>query len=165
MAGETQDHNVYILGAGFSKDAGAPLIHDFLDRAREFFDDPDSALDPHERAQFEAVFKFKREVAKAREKFRIDLDDIEQLFGLVEMSQRLIRIPGHPRRHRISHRQDAPIGTDEYRQTTSGRVWSGTRLRTTSFFHQLRKEGPIRGRQICHRYLHAFCGATLWQIR
>jgi hypothetical protein len=85
----TYDHNVYILGAGFSKDAGAPLVHDFLDRAREFYDDPDSALDPQEREQFERVFRFKSEVAKAREKFRIDLDNIEQLFGLVEMSQRL----------------------------------------------------------------------------
>ena len=89
MTGDIQDHNVYILGAGFSRDAGAPLIHDFLDRACKFFDDPDSALDPQERQQFEQVFKFKREVAKAREKFRIDLDNIEQLFGLVEMSQRL----------------------------------------------------------------------------
>jgi hypothetical protein len=89
MPQDTQDHNVYILGAGFSKDAGAPLIHDFLDKAREFYADPDSALDLQEREQFEQVFKFKREVAKAREKFRIDLDNIEQLFGLVEMSQRL----------------------------------------------------------------------------
>ncbi len=89
MPDNIQDHNVFILGAGFSRDAGAPLIHDFLDRAREFFDDPDSALDPQERQQFEPVFRFKREVAKAREKFRIDLDNIEQLFGLVEMSQRL----------------------------------------------------------------------------
>lgn len=89
MTGNAQDHNVYILGAGFSRDAGAPLIHDFLDRAREFFDNPDSGLDAGERNQFELVFKFKREVAKAREKFRIDLDNIEQLFGLVEMSQRL----------------------------------------------------------------------------
>jgi hypothetical protein len=89
MPDYTQDHNVYILGAGFSRDAGAPLIHDFLDRARELFDNPDSTLDRQEREQFEEVFKFRREVAKAREKFRIDLDDIEQLFGLVEMSQRL----------------------------------------------------------------------------
>jgi hypothetical protein len=89
MGNTILDHNVYILGAGFSRDAGAPLVHDFLDRAREFFDDPDSALDLQEREQFEQVFKFKREVAKAREKFRIDLDNIEQLFGLVEMSQRL----------------------------------------------------------------------------
>ncbi len=97
MAGEIHDHNVFILGAGFSKDAGAPLIHDFLDRAREFFDDPDSDLDPIEREQFDRVFKFKREVAKAREKFQIDLDNIEQLFGLVEMSQRLGSEPSETR--------------------------------------------------------------------
>jgi len=95
--GNIQDHNVYILGAGFSKDAGAPLVHDFLDRARELFDDPDSELDQRERDLFEQVFKFKREVAKAREKFRIDLDNIEQLFGLVEMSQRLGSDPPAPR--------------------------------------------------------------------
>jgi hypothetical protein len=93
MTDNTQDHNVYILGAGFSKDAGAPLVHDFLDRARGFYDDPDLMLDPQERQQFEQVFKFKREIAKAREKFRIDLDNIEQLFGLVEMSQRLASEP------------------------------------------------------------------------
>jgi hypothetical protein len=97
MPDNIQDRNVYILGAGFSKDAGAPLIHDFLDRARELFDDPDSSLDAREREQFEQVFKFKREVAKAREKFRIDLDNIEQLFGLVEMSQRLGTEPPAPR--------------------------------------------------------------------
>jgi hypothetical protein len=49
MPAGLKDHNVYILGAGFSRDAGAPLIHDFLDRAREFFDNPDSALDSQER--------------------------------------------------------------------------------------------------------------------
>lgn len=89
MPDRPKEHNVFILGAGFSKDAGAPLIHDFLDKARELFDDPDSLLDDHERKLFEEVFRFKREVAKAREKFRIDLDNIEELFGLVEMSQRL----------------------------------------------------------------------------
>lgn len=97
MVSEIHDHNVFILGAGFSKDAGAPLIHDFLDRAREFFDDPDSDLDQLEREQFDRVFKFKREVAKAREKFQIDLDNIEQLFGLVEMSQRLGSTPSQTR--------------------------------------------------------------------
>jgi NAD-dependent SIR2 family protein deacetylase len=89
MSNNVSDRNVFILGAGFSRDAGAPLIHDFLDRARGFYDDPEGGLDTHERAQFAEVFRFKREVAKAREKFRIDLDNIEELFGLVEMSQRL----------------------------------------------------------------------------
>jgi len=86
---EASNHNVFILGAGFSREAGAPLIHDFLDMSRELFDDPDSDLDKEERSQFREVFEFKNRVSQAREKFRIDLDNIEQLFGLVEMSHRL----------------------------------------------------------------------------
>lgn len=86
---ETSDRNVFILGAGFSASAGAPVINNFLDVSREIFDDPDSALDDVEKEFFHQVFEFKERVAQAREKFRIDLDNIEQLFGLIEMSHRL----------------------------------------------------------------------------
>jgi NAD-dependent SIR2 family protein deacetylase len=86
---ELSNRNVFILGAGFSAAAGAPVVRDFLDCARQFYDDPSSGLDGHEREHFRKVFEFKRTVAQAREKINIDLDDIEQLFGLVEMSQRL----------------------------------------------------------------------------
>jgi NAD-dependent SIR2 family protein deacetylase len=89
MATEASNRNVFILGAGFSASAGAPVIRDFLARSREFYDDPSSGLDPEERERFSRVFKFRRDMAQAREKVRIDLDDIEQLFGLVEISQRL----------------------------------------------------------------------------
>jgi hypothetical protein len=89
MPAERPDRNVFILGAGFSAGAGAPVIRDFLDVSRELFDDPDSGLDPEERQLFEKVFDFKKKVARAREKFEIDLDNIEELFGLVEMSHRL----------------------------------------------------------------------------
>lgn len=86
------DRNVYILGAGFSASAGVPLIRNFLDRAREFYDDPSSGLLDFERSEFSRVFEFKRRMAQAREKVRIDLDDIEQLFGLAEISYRLKRV-------------------------------------------------------------------------
>lgn len=89
MPAEISDRNVFILGAGFSADAGAPVIRDFLNVSRELFDDPDSGLDPEERQLFQKVFEFKKKVAQAREKFEIDLDNIEELFGLVEMSRRL----------------------------------------------------------------------------
>jgi NAD-dependent SIR2 family protein deacetylase len=39
--------------------------------------------------QFREVFNFRQEMARAREKIDIDLDNIEELFGLVEMSHRL----------------------------------------------------------------------------
>ena len=89
MPNDISDRNVFILGAGFSKSAGAPLIDEFMDVSREIFDDPDSALDNAEKEHFRQVFEFKKRVAQSREKFRIDLDNIEQLFGLIEMSHRL----------------------------------------------------------------------------
>jgi len=86
---EATDRNVYILGAGFSSNAGAPLIHGFLDYSRRLHDQPFSDLDKTERQHFKNAFEFRRKMAQAREKVLIDLDDIEQLFGLVEISQRL----------------------------------------------------------------------------
>jgi NAD-dependent SIR2 family protein deacetylase len=57
--------------------------------AREFYDDPTSGLDAEERKYFRDVFAFKQDMSRAREKMKIDLDNIEHLFGLVEMRQRL----------------------------------------------------------------------------
>lgn len=94
---EATDRNVYILGAGFSADAGAPLIHGFLDFSRRLMDQPSSGLDSLERKHFKSVFRFRREMAESREKVRMDLDDIEQLFGLVEISQRLEARPPETR--------------------------------------------------------------------
>jgi NAD-dependent SIR2 family protein deacetylase len=89
MPTEIPNRNVYILGAGFSAPAGAPLVNDFLDRSRELYDDPRSSMDEAERRQFKQVFDFKRSMSLAREKFLIDLDNIEKLFGLAEISLRL----------------------------------------------------------------------------
>lgn len=91
MPTEVSDRNVFILGAGFSASAGAPLVNDFLDVSREIFDNPGQDLDETERKLFGQVFEFKIRVAQSREKFVIDLDNIEQLFGLIEMSHRLER--------------------------------------------------------------------------
>jgi NAD-dependent SIR2 family protein deacetylase len=89
MARTKPDRNVYILGAGFSAGSGAPLVRSFLDLSREFYDDPRSQMDSDEKKRFENVFAFKRSMGQAREKIRIDLDNIEKLFGLVEISDRL----------------------------------------------------------------------------
>jgi|GEM_PF-421734 len=90
MTDEIKNRNVFILGAGFSVSAGAPLVNNFLDIARELYDDPMSGLNSEERNYFREVFFFKQEMSRAREKMRkIDLDNIEHLFGLVEMRHRL----------------------------------------------------------------------------
>jgi len=84
---EIRDRNVYILGAGFSAPSGTPVIHDFIDRSRIYFDNPSSNLDKMERQHFERFLDFKRRMSQASEKVTIDLDNIEELFGLVEISQ------------------------------------------------------------------------------
>lgn len=81
------------------------MIHDFLDRARNFYDDPAADLSPDERGHFRCVFDFRRKMAHSREKIKIDLDNIEQLFGLIEMSVRLGTAPPDTRReHGLCHR-------------------------------------------------------------
>lgn len=86
---DREDSTVFILGAGASAPAGIPMIRNFLDTSREFFDNPQSQLSEAELQYFNEVFEFRRRMAQAREKISIDLDDIEELFGLVEMTFRL----------------------------------------------------------------------------
>jgi len=88
---------VFILGAGFSRNAGAPLIRDFLDHSRQLYEDPTVDLTDFERDQFQIAFEFKRKMAQAREKIAIDLDNIEKLFGLVDISERLHSSPTETR--------------------------------------------------------------------
>ncbi len=94
---EIADRNVFILGAGFSAAAGIPLIRNFLDRARELKDAPNSNLELFEREHFQNVFDFRRQMAQSREKVIMDLDNIEELFGLVEISTRLGEFPPETR--------------------------------------------------------------------
>jgi NAD-dependent SIR2 family protein deacetylase len=90
---EPTDRTVFLLGAGFSRAAGAPLIHDFLERSRSFLNDPPPGLDALGVEKFRSVFEFKAQMTKAREKINIDLDNVENFFGLVEMSCRLAKAP------------------------------------------------------------------------
>src|SRR6266446_1768838 len=81
--------NVYVLGAGFSADAGAPLMNNFFSQARNLKDDPGSGLAPHERDIFGRVIQYRFELDKALAKVLVDLDNIEQLFGFLEMALQL----------------------------------------------------------------------------
>ena len=81
--------NVYIVGAGFSADAGAPVIQNFFDKAMELWKDPNSALGEEERKIFRRVFDYRKELEIAESRVQIDLDNIEDLFGVVEMACQL----------------------------------------------------------------------------
>ena len=81
------DHNVYILGAGFSAEAGYPLIKDFMNRMR------DAAAWLQERggrtaelAAIEKVLDFRLKAASASYRVPLNVENVEELFSLASAS-------------------------------------------------------------------------------
>lgn len=83
------DKNVFILGAGASAGSGAPVIKDFLQRARELLDNPESGLDEAERKAFRRIFAWRSEMSRCLMRINIDLYNVEELFSLADMSYQL----------------------------------------------------------------------------
>jgi hypothetical protein len=82
----SNSHNVYILGAGFSKDSGMPLMHEFLNRMRDARDGIGSERQDERRA-IERVFAFRHDAAGAACRTCLDVENIEELFSLAAASQ------------------------------------------------------------------------------
>jgi hypothetical protein len=76
------DNNVYILGAGFSAEAGLPLIASFLGRMHDAVDWLEQNERDEERSAIERVLQFRHESAAAGYRINIDLDNIEHLSSL-----------------------------------------------------------------------------------
>lgn len=76
------DHNVYILGAGFSREAGMPLISDFLSQMRDSYDWLVQQGREREAMAVDEVLKFRLEAASAAYWVNLDLENIEELFSL-----------------------------------------------------------------------------------
>lgn len=81
--------SVFIFGAGASKQAGIPLMKEFLDVAETLaFPSGDAAQDLHE------VQDALSELQRVQAKSYLDYDNIETLFGAVEMAAILQKFPG-----------------------------------------------------------------------
>ena len=76
------DHNVYILGAGFSREAGLPLISDFLSQMRDSYDWLVQQNRVIEAEAVNEVLKFRLAAASAAYWVNLDLENIEELFSL-----------------------------------------------------------------------------------
>ena len=78
------DRNVYILGAGFSADAGMPLVADFMNTMRDAVAWLNNYAPDRKREieAIEAVFAFRRNAAAAALRTHIDVENIEELFSL-----------------------------------------------------------------------------------
>jgi len=74
---------VFILGAGASRQAGAPLMSDFLDFAEALL--RQKLIEAKD--DFDNVFNALAELQAVHAKSFLDLDNIEILFGAIEMAQ------------------------------------------------------------------------------
>lgn len=82
---------VFILGAGASRHAGAPLMHDFLDRAKDFY-----ASSPQSRysEDIERVFGAMSQLQVVHSKSEFDNVNLESVFSAFEMATLLDVSPG-----------------------------------------------------------------------
>jgi len=76
------DHNAYILGAGFSAEAGVPVVKDFLKKMRDAHPWLVDRGRKSEAQAIERVLEFRLKAASAAYRVRIDLENIEELFSL-----------------------------------------------------------------------------------
>ena len=83
--------NLFIFGAGASREAGAPLMSEFIDKADRLRRNPPEGISLTYPA-FEGIFEAQRELRTLYEKSYVDLDNIENLFGLVEMARFIRRL-------------------------------------------------------------------------
>src|SRR5437899_10255807 len=74
--------NVYLLGAGFSADAGLPTIAEFLNQMRDSTDWLGQQGREAELTAVDAVLEFRHNAAAAGYRVNVDLDNIEDLFSL-----------------------------------------------------------------------------------
>lgn len=82
---------VFILGAGASKQCGAPLMADFLDVASDLLR---SNSVPEKRSEFERVFSAIGALQSVHSKAQLDLNNIESIFTVLELGRVIQRVPG-----------------------------------------------------------------------
>lgn len=82
---------VFILGAGCSKRAGAPLINEFLDTAYRLH--TIGEVEPQSE-HFGRVFKAIGSLQKVHSKAQLDLNNIEAIFNAFEIANTIQKLPG-----------------------------------------------------------------------
>lgn len=82
---------VFILGAGASRQCGAPLMADFLDVASDLLR---ANAVQEKRAEFEKVFAAIGALQVVHSKAQLDLNNIESIFTVLELGKIIQRVPG-----------------------------------------------------------------------
>ena len=94
---------VFILGAGASRDSGAPLMNDFLDRARKLYGSGECG--EKYRADFERVTGAISDLQKIHSKSELDIYNIEEIFAAFEMAKLINKFP----EDRIKNEEDIDL--------------------------------------------------------
>ncbi|HRY52196.1 MAG TPA: hypothetical protein P5186_29560 [Candidatus Paceibacterota bacterium] len=83
---------VFILGAGASKDAGAPLMGEFFKVAEDFLDaDRTDGLED----DFILIRKARQALAQVNSKSKLDIHNLESVFTALEAAEFLGKLPGN----------------------------------------------------------------------
>lgn len=82
------DHNVYILGAGFSAPRGLPVISDFMIAMRDAHPWLVEKKRRQEAEAIEQVLQYRLRSTPAAYRISIDLENIEELFSLADTDER-----------------------------------------------------------------------------
>lgn len=82
---------VFVLGAGASKQAGAPLMGNFLDVATDLL--RSNRVDD-KRIHFDRVFSAIGGLQAVHSKPQLDLNNIESIFTALELGRIIQRVPG-----------------------------------------------------------------------
>ncbi|MCI0449281.1 MAG: SIR2 family protein [Chlorobi bacterium] len=75
---------VYILGAGFSRPLGLPLMNDFIEKSKDMYFDN---IDNSDYSDFQSIFNTIRDMAISKQYYDTDLDNIEEVLSILEMQK------------------------------------------------------------------------------
>ena len=81
------NHNVYILGAGFSADAGLPTIATFMRVLRDAGEHYEKVGDRRSAGAIGRVLEYRLRAAGAAYRCMVDPDNIEDLFSLIDTEE------------------------------------------------------------------------------
>ncbi len=95
---------VFILGAGASRAAGGPLMSDFLDYSEKLIRLKTDGVVQAKEA-FDDVFIALAELQAVHAKSYLDLDNIEVLFGAIEMAQMICKLGARDQEQIINLRE------------------------------------------------------------
>lgn len=77
----------YILGAGFSRAAGLPLMNDFYLTSKDIYPELGSPT----KDSFDRVFKFWNEYSSVKHYLNVDFFNVEELLSIIEMNHYLAK--------------------------------------------------------------------------